>query len=49
MKKIRVGIADDNEQGRFAVTQSIQFQLVGLHQVPQLLDIEGSEAGTAAN
>lgn len=44
-----VRIADDNEQGRFAVTQGIQLQLVGLHQIPQLLDIEGSETGTAAN
>ena len=36
-------------QGGFLVAQGIQFKLVIFHEIPQLLDIEGSQPGTAGN
>ena len=44
-----VRIWQDHKQRRLLVAQGIQFQFVIFHQVPQLLDIEGSKPGTAGN
>ena len=44
-----VRIRKDHKQRRLLVAQGIQFQFVIFHQVPQLLDIEGSKPGTAGN
>ena len=44
-----VRIGEDHKQRRLAVAQGIQFQFIIFHQVPQLLDIEGSKPGTAGN
>ena len=44
-----VRIRKDHKQCRLLVAQGIQFQFVIFHQVPQLLDIEGSKPGAAGN
>ena len=44
-----VRIGEDHKQRCLLVAQGIQFQFVIRHQVPQLLDIEGSKSGTAGN
>ena len=44
-----VRIRKDHKQRRLLVAQGIQFQFVIFHQVPQLLDVEGSKPGTAGN
>ena len=44
-----VCVREDDEQRRFPVAQGVQFQLVLRHEVPQLLDVEGRQAGAAGN
>lgn len=44
-----VRVRQDDEQGRWPVAQGVQLQLVTGHEVPQLLDVEGREAGPAAH
>ena len=44
-----VGIRHDDEQGRLAISQGVQLQLVIGGQVTQLLNIEGSQPRTAGN
>ena len=44
-----IGIAHNEEQRRFPVAHRVKLQFVLRHNVPQLLDIEGGEAGTAAH
>ena len=44
-----VRIRKNHKQRRLLVAQGIQFQFVILHQVPQLLDIEGCKTGAAGN
>ena len=44
-----VGVRDDDEQRRFPVAQRVQLQLVIRRDLPQLLNVEGSEARAAAN
>ena len=44
-----IGIAHNEEQRRFPVAHRVQLQFVLRHNVPQLLDIEGREAGAAAH
>ena len=47
--KSAVRIREDDKQRRFPVAQGVQLQLVLRHEVPQLLDVKGREAGAAAN
>ena len=44
-----VRIRKNHKQRRLLVAQGIQFQFVIFHQVPQLLDVEGSKPGAAGN
>ena len=44
-----VGIAHDEEQRRFPVAQLVQFQLIVHGGIPDFLNIEGCEPGTAGN
>ena len=44
-----VRIAHDKEQRRFPVTQLVQFQLIVHSGIPDFLNIEGCEPGTAGN
>ena len=44
-----VRIGEDHKQRRLLVAQGVKFQFVIRHQVPQLLDVEGSKPGTAGN
>ena len=44
-----VRIAHDKEQRRFPVTQLVQFQLIVHGGIPDFLNIEGCEPGTAGN
>ena len=44
-----IGIGNDDEQGRLAISQGVQLQLVIGGQVTQLLNIEGSQPRTAGN
>ena len=44
-----VRIAHDKEQHRFPVTQLVQFQLIVHGGIPDFLNIEGCEPGTAGN
>ena len=44
-----IGIAHNEEQRRFPVAHRVQLQFILRHNVPQLLDIEGREAGAAAH
>lgn len=45
----RVRIREDDEQCRFAVAQGVQLQLILRHEVPQLRDVKGRQAGAAGN
>ena len=47
--KCTVRIAHDKEQRRFPVTQLVQFQLIVHGGIPDFLNIEGCEPGTAGN
>ena len=47
--KRAVRIREDDKQRRFPVAQGIQLQLVLCHEVPQLRDVKGRQAGAAAN
>ena len=44
-----IGVRDDDEQRRFPVAQRVQLQLVIRRDLPQLLNVKGSEARAAAN
>ena len=44
-----VRIAHDKEQRRFPVAQLVQFQLIVHGGIPDFLNIEGCEPGTAGN
>lgn len=44
-----VRIAHNEKQRRFSVAQGVQLQFVVRHDLPQLRNIEGGKAGTAAN
>ena len=44
-----VRIAHDKEQRRFPVTQLVQFQLIVHGGIPDFLNVEGCEPGTAGN
>ena len=44
-----IRIAHNEEQRRFLVAHRVQLQFILRHNVPQLLDIEGGEAGAAAH
>ena len=44
-----VGIAHDEKQRRFPVTQLVQFQLIVHGGIPDFLNVEGCEPGTAGN
>ena len=44
-----IGIAHNEEQRRFPVAHRVKLQFVLRHNVPQLLDIEGRQAGAAAH
>ena len=44
-----IRVAHNEEQRRFAVAQGIQLQFVVRHDLPQLRNVEGGKAGTAAN
>ena len=44
-----VGVRHDEEQRRFPVAQSVQFQLIVGGNFPQFSDVEGGQSGTAGN
>ena len=44
-----VRVRKDDEQRRFPVAQGIQLQLILRHEVPQLRDVKGRQAGAAGN
>lgn len=45
----RIRVRHDEEQRRFLIAQRVQLQLIVHGEVPQLLDVEGGEPGTAGN
>ena len=45
----RVRVRQNHEQRRFSVAQGVQLQLVLRHEVPQLRDVKGRQAGAAGN
>ena len=47
--KTVVGVAHDEKHGRLAVSQGVQLQFVIGSQLPQLLNIKGSQSRTAAH
>mgnify|MGYP001214565897 CR=1 FL=1 len=44
-----IRVRHDEEQRRFLIAQRVQLQLIVHGEVPQLLDVEGGEPGTAGN
>ena len=44
-----IGVRDDDKQRCFPVAQRVQLQLVIRRDLPQLLNVKGSEARAAAN
>ena len=47
--KGRIRVRHDEEQRRFLIAQRVQLQFIVHGKVPQLLDVEGREPGTAGN